>query len=658
MSVQFGRWSFDGEPPEPGYLEKAAGMLAPYGPDGGGVYSAPGIDILYRAFHTTKESRREHQPLATPSGSVITWDGRLDNREELVRELRFGPSSEIADVSIVASVYERWGEGCFARLLGDWACAVWKPSDHILLLAKDPIGIRPLYYSVGQAQATWSTVLEPLVLLAGRTLPLDEEYIAGWLSFFPAAHHTPYAGIHSVPPSNLVRIAHASELTRKHWDFDPSKRIHHRADAEYEEHFRSVFAESVRRRLHSDSPVLAELSGGMDSSAIVCMADSLIRRGPTEVPRLDTFSCFNDHEPNWNERPFFAAVEEKRGRSGLHIDASSVQAVQLAFDDDRLALTPASGGHSAAGDILATSMVAQGYRVVLSGVGGDEVTGGVPSPLPQLADLLAAARLRALAHQLKLWALEERRPWFHLLLEAARGFVPVNLVGAPKRMRPAGWLERKFQNRYREALAGYPRRLKLFGPLPSFQENVKALEGLKRQIACAVLPSDPPAEKRYPFLDRDLLEFLLGLPSEQQLRPGYRRSLMRRALRGIVPDEILERRRKAFLARSPLLRISEERHVLLERVRVHLNSLGKIVDDVQLERMLDRIGVDASSPSVPLLRLLLLTAWLEKLRKWMIPRLPAVGCAVESNDRDPRMSVALQFEIPRFSAEKISQGRG
>src|SRR6202035_132686 len=99
-----------------------------------------------------------------------------------------------------------------------------------------------------------------------------------------------------------------------------ANRIHYRSDAEYEEHFRFCFTESVKRRLRSDSPVLAELSGGMDSSSIVCMADQILARGKGETPRLDTLSYYDDSEPNWNERPYFTKVEEKRGRAGCHID--------------------------------------------------------------------------------------------------------------------------------------------------------------------------------------------------------------------------------------------------------------------------------------------------------------------------------------------------
>src|SRR5713226_3739482 len=103
LSVQFGRWNLDGRPADSEYLAKAEGMLAPYGPDGGRTYIKDSVGILFRALHTTKESRSEAQPHITPSGVVLTWDGRLDNRAELIRQLRHGLTIGSTDVSIAAA---------------------------------------------------------------------------------------------------------------------------------------------------------------------------------------------------------------------------------------------------------------------------------------------------------------------------------------------------------------------------------------------------------------------------------------------------------------------------------------------------------------------------------------------------------------------------
>ena len=615
MSVQFGRWNLDGKPVDPTYLEKVKPVIAPYGSDDEGAYTISNLSILYRAFHTTKESRRETQPHVGESGTIITWDGRLDNRAELIRRLRDVLTISATDVSIVAAAYKEWGANCFAKVVGDWALSIWDATSRSLLLAKDPIGTRHLYYSIDKDQVTWSTILDPLVLFGAKSFVLCEEYIAGWLSFFPATHLTPYIGIHSVPPSSLIVIRNGRQTVTRYWDLDPAKQIRYRADAEYEEHFRAVFGEAVRRRLRSDSPILAELSGGMDSSSIVCMADTIIARGAAETPRLDTISYYDDSEPNWNERPYFTKVEEQRGRTGTHIDVGNQQFFRFESENDHFAATPGSNGGrpSEVSRQIAACIASQGNRVVLSGIGGDEFTGGVPTPTLELADLLARRHFKTLAHQLKAWALYKRKPWLYLLFDAVRGFFPPAVVGVPKHLRPAPWLNPAFVKRNRAALTGYDDRTRIFGPLPSFQGNVNTLDALRRQIACFNLSSDLPRESRYPYLDRGLLEFLSAIPPEQLVRPGQRRSMMRRALIGIVPDELLNRKRKAFVNRGPRVGIAAESPYLLELGQHLLMSSLGIVESSRFVEALQRIRQGADVAIIPLMRTLGIDLWLRSL---------------------------------------------
>jgi asparagine synthase (glutamine-hydrolysing) len=263
---------------------------------------------------------------------------------------------------------------------------------------------------------------------------------------------------------------------------------------------------------------------------------------------------------------------------------------------------------------LTEHMLSCGSRVVLSGIGGDEVTGGVPVPIPELADLLATAQFKTLAHQLRLWALNKRRPWFHLLLETAQAFFPLSLVRTPKEKRPASWLCQDFAIRQKAALLGYEVRTKLFGPLPSFQENIATLNALRRQLACDALPLCLPYEKRYPFVDRDLLEFLFAIPREQLVRPGQRRSLMRRALAGIVPDELLNRRRKAFVDRSPRTAIASTSADLARTNREMVNASIGIADPGRLFDAVSRADQDQEIPIITLARTLALEAWLRGLR--------------------------------------------
>jgi asparagine synthase (glutamine-hydrolysing) len=555
------------------------------------------------------------------SGAVLTWDGRLDNREELVAQLKKPPSSEWSDVSLVASAYERWGTSCFPKLAGDWALSVWNSNDRSVTLARDPVGPRHLYYTIEKHRITWSTILDPLVLFAERRFALDEECMAGWFSSFPASHLTPFADIRSVEASSFVRLERERQTTRKFWDFSPSKRISYRNDADYEEHFRVVFAQSVRRRVRSDTPVLAELSGGIDSSSIVCMADALLARSPGNSPNIDTISYYDDSEPDWNERPYFTKVEEKRGRVGCHINACGQATILSQYCEGRFAATPWSALKASEAQIqfgaLSTS---GGNRVLLSGLGGDEVLGGVPTPIPELADLLARMHFGRLGKQIVRWALAKRKPVLDLAAETLRAFLPAGFLPVRQHNQHSRWLLPSFRKRNRAALAGYRGRFKLIGPLPTFQENLATLNGLRRQIGCFVLPRDPPHEKRFPYLDRDLLEFLYAIPREQILRPGQRRSLMRRALVGIVPDEILNRKRKAFVSRSLSIAMSSEWDLLVQMTQRMVTGSLQMVDPKLFREALENARHSPEPQMMDLARTAAIETWLASLEEWTLAR--------------------------------------
>lgn len=616
MSVQFGRWNLDGKPVDMGYLEKVGATLAQYGPDGGSSYGEKHISILYYAFHTTKEAHYETQPHISASGAVITWDGRLDNRTELISELRDALNVTSPDVAIVATAYEKWGADCLSKLIGDWALTIYNPKNNDLLLAKDFVGTRHLYYVLDNNQITWSTVLDPLILGAGKSFTICKEYAAGWLTYFPATHLTPYIGIRAVPPSSFVLFRLGNHSVRQYWDFDPSKIVRYRTDDEYEEHFRTAFAQAIRCRLRSDTPILAELSGGRDSSSIVCVADALIANAAAETPRLGTVSYYDDSEPNnRDERPCFTRVEEKRGQTGLHIKIGPERKAHTeptCLSDSHCSPVPVSSRQLPE---FGKWLASQGHRVVLSGIGGDEVMGGVPTPTPELQDLIISARLGALAHQLKAWALQKRKPWFHLFLEAARGFCPPALVGVPEYMRPPRWLQSKFVKCHWAALTGYPSRVKLLGSGASLQEDMSTLNFVRRQLGCKSTTGDPMYETRYPFLDRNLVEFMFAIPREQSVRPTQRRSLMRRALVGLVPDEVLNRKGKGLGMRAPLVQIRNDWENLVFMTQHMLSSSLGIVDSDRFLAVLRKLREGREAPTVSILRMTLFESWLRSVRE-------------------------------------------
>jgi asparagine synthase (glutamine-hydrolysing) len=617
MTVQFGRWSFERRGEETLAFGGLREYLAPYGPDGDSRFHDEGIDIFVHHFHETETVSAEQQPYPITASQVLIWDGRLDNREDLIRELAGAVHSSDSDVAIVAAAYAQWSLACLPKLIGDWALSIWDSQKRELVLAKDFLGTRPLFYSVDHARAQWSSILDPLVLFAGRRFPLDREYLAGWFGLFPASHRTPYIGIHSVPPASYVLIRRNSVRTKEFWHFEERPALVYRKDADYEEHFLELFQQAVQRRLRSFRPVVAELSGGMDSSSIVCMADRIFAGRGVTAPRLDTVTYHSSIEPNWNELPYVEKVEAQRGRPGYRIEVRTDDVFHLDFDPSCFMATPGSlNSRSTAGREFSRVFRDSGSRVLLSGIGGDEVLGGAPSPLPQLADLLKQARPQELSKQLVSWALALRQPLFSMLAETLVLFWKQD---SPSRaIAPPAWLGRSFLRDYSHAVRGYPRRTHLFGPRPSFQESIGAIEALRRQVASFPLSFEPAYRKAYPYLDRDLLEFLLSVPPDQLVRPNERRSLMRRALAGIVPQELLHRKRKAFVIRGPLKAITSEHLVLEEKAGEMVSESLGIVDSRVLESTLRdvRSGGMLSVPSI--LRVFAIERWLRNVAHWKV----------------------------------------
>ena len=441
------------------------------------------------------------------------------------------------------------------------------------------------------------------------------DYIAGYFANDPDAHLTPYREIREVPPGQFVRIRSGTVSVERFWRFSPKSRIRYNTDTEYEEHFRHVFRQSVRRRLRSDSPILAELSGGLDSSSIVCMADDIIANEAEDIPRLDTISYYDNTEPNGDDSIYFPKVEQKRGRVGIHIDGSRVGTSPASLECSEFCPLPgALGAGGKVGDERADVVRRGGYRAVLSGIGGDEFMGGVPDPRAHLADLILQFKLVSLAKELTAWSLVKRRPWIHLLWQSAIGALPASLGQYLVREgKVESWIRKDFAKRTRLAI----RQVEVdehFGLwLPTRRGYVGGIILMANKLAKYTPPVSALEEARYPYLDQNLLEFILSIPASQLLRPGERRCLMRRSLTGIVPDEILSRRTKQLGARTPVLIL--ERHSD-ELQNIYETSLSAGFGYVHEDRFLKVISEARAGKTVPLarvLRAISLEYWLRDL---------------------------------------------
>jgi asparagine synthase (glutamine-hydrolysing) len=615
MSVQAGIWNFDGKPVDGKLLADISESLTQRGPDGESTFVDGSIALLYRPFHTTAESRRENQPYVSHRGFILTWDGRLDNRDELILELRSELETEPTDVAIIAAAFDRWGTDCFRRIIGDWAVSIWKYDEHELLFAADYMAIRHIFYYLKNNQVRWATDLSPLVLLSGDKFHIDEEYIAGYFAHYPDAHLTPYHEIREVPPGRFVRIRKGSVSIERFWSFSSKLRIRYKTDTEYEEHFLHLFRQSVGRRLRSDSPILAELSGGLDSSSIVCMADYILTEEGVSASGLGTLSYYDKTEPQGDDWTYFEEIEKKRGKVGVHIDASKLASDSASLDYTEFNSLP---GYLPIMRILETeraSMVMQGrYRAVLSGIGGDEFLGGIPNPTALLADLIVRFKPIDLIQQLAAWSHAKRIPWIQLLREAIIAASPAS-VGYRFASEPEAepWIEEDFAKRTQ-----LTRRL--FGDnesqgfsLPTRRAFMDGFLLMANKLAKWNSPILAHEECRYPYLDRDFIEFVFSIPASQLLRPNDRRSLMKRALTGIVPARVLSRTTKQYGSRMPVVLLEKSRNQLEGLLHSSICATLGFVTKAGLLEMLNGAKNGNNVPSVRIFRAIALELWLRHL---------------------------------------------
>jgi asparagine synthase (glutamine-hydrolysing) len=615
VSTQAGLWNFDGAPVDQALLERFRLAAAPYGPDGTTIHAKNSVGIIYGAFHTTDESRLECQPFYSPSGKVIVWNGRLDNRCELIAQLNNELGGSDTDVAIVGACFERFGTDCFRSLVGDWAASIWNAEDQELILAVDYMAIRHLFYRANSRRVWWSTEITPLVVLAGERFSIDDPYIAGYLVNDPDSGLTPYSSILQVPAGHFVRIHNTRISLERYWRFDSKARISHKTDAEYEEHFRHLFRQAVRRRIRSVSPILAELSGGLDSSSMVRMADDILARREVSPVRLDTLSLYDRTEPDGDDWLYVSKIEENRGRRGFHFDVSRLGNSFHSFQHSDFRPFPGHPGttNKIGGD-RAQVIRSGNYRVLLSGIGGDEFMGGIPDPSPQLADRIVRFELSSLTRELAAWSLAKRRPWIHLLLQAIKELVPPSWARYfAKEARLDPWLDPCFAKRTQIAIRQLDVGESVARSLPIPRYYLGGQMRMANMLAKRTPNPLALQETRYPFLDQNLLEFVTSIPRIQLIRPGERRSLMRRALAGLVPQEILLRPTKQFAARTPMLLIEKNWAELEIAFRSSYCAEAGFIDAQKFLRALNDARQGNKVHLIRILKVISLEFWLRDL---------------------------------------------
>lgn len=596
------------------------------GPDGGRDLAEANVGMAYRSYHTNRESRLEVQPLVGPEGHMLTWNGRLDNRAELIRELGhcLPRANTITDLAIVMAAYLKWNKACFQKLVGDFCLALWDARSRVLYLVRDAAGTRALKYHIDATRIVWSSETRALL---GNTWSLDEEYIAGAMSLVPTPEITPFKNICAVKPAHVVTVtAHGKLSTERYWKLDPAKEIRYRTSEQYEEHALSELTEAVRCRLRSHRPVFAELSGGLDSSSIVCLSDKILKEGGAQTPGVETVSHVFDDSPTSDERKYIHLVEAQRRIAGRHIkDEDHRLLAPLADDITLLSPNPvvlSFGYHSG----VCKAMDSVGSRVLLSGLGGDQMFGGVYGAYPEVADFLRSVKLIALHKSLHSWSKALKRSYFELLWkDAIVRLLPSGLqtITAPRTAQLPSWYNREFSERMRlQERVVIRESLKSFRK-PSARDQAQGFLSAVKSISSCWRNEQFGIEVTYPYAHRPLVEFLQAIPLDQLMRPGENRVLMRRMLTGILPDEIAKRRTKGN-PREAIFRAIARESGRLQSVfqNSRLCARGYIVKEPLLAA-LDRAKHGYETHSAFLIQTISLEFWLRGLENSLTRNLAA-----------------------------------
>ncbi len=512
------------------------------------------VAFLHTRLSILDLSPAGHQPMSTPDGRFhLSFNGEIYNYVELRRELeslghRFRSGS---DTEVLLTAWAQWEASALERLVGMFAFALLDVERRLVVLARDHFGIKPLYYAPLDGRLAFASEVHPLLALPGVGRRADPQRVYDYLRFSRVDDEpqTLFASIRQLQPAEYAEVPLDEPeriAVRRYWQLEPAPLGDLSLD-EAADRLRELFLENVRLHLRSDVPVGAAFSGGVDSSANVTAMRSL--SGPSL--ELHTFSYVADDPAVSEERWMRLVAAEVEAVS--HTVEASPQA--LREDLDRLIEVQGEpfGGTSIYAQYQVFRLAKEaGIKVMLDGQGADELFAGYRTYLPpRLAGLLTRGRLLAAWRLLSaLGSLPSANPR-EVALDALRSVVPFasrtfvrNLAGRP--LLP-DWLDRAWLE---------ARGVDVADPFREVRGSLRAyrMAAVRGNLLSLLRYEDRNSmaasiESRVPFLTPALAEFALGLPDDYLIaQDGTGKLVLKRSLRGLVPDPVLERRDKIGFA--------------------------------------------------------------------------------------------------------------
>jgi asparagine synthase (glutamine-hydrolysing) len=549
-------YNFDGRPADGLLLDRMLSAIAHRGRDGMGRWIGGPVAIGHAMLHTTPESTRERQPLCE-DGLYLTFDGRVDNREELAAAFK-DAGIELkgdGDAELVLRAYQLWGDESPRRILGDFAYALWDGRIRRLLCARDPMGVKPLFYHIGPGFFLCGSELNQLLQDPRVRRAPNEAMVAEYLlGAFSNREDTLYSGLMRLAGGDLL-VVRPDGVTKRTWlALDPGKKISYRTDDEYAEHLRGLVEEAVRCRMRSVGGVASELSGGIDSSAVVGVVQKLRREDRVPATPFETFSL-SFSEAAADESAYVNDVA-RMWQIEPHCVPSMIPTMQSLMERVRRYRETPVPPNCEMFDSLRALVATRGFRVCLTGLGGDDWHCGSPY---QYASLVRGLRLGDLARRLRSdmrLNRADRVVYFNGYYGLLRNLLKATLwpllpepavrLFKTARGRAAfpGWLNPEFARRtsLAERLRDR-RRLPQWGSLTQRQ----SYQQIKNPWVTYFIEAAERTSSwfgfdiRHPLHDLRVIEFTLATPDDQRRRGEYQKFAFRNAMRGLVPESVLVR---------------------------------------------------------------------------------------------------------------------
>ena len=555
MSALLAVFNRTGQPVDPALFHSMLDETAYRAINGQHCWISGSIALARQHFWISRYDRGESQPLKTADGRyAITCMARLDNRSHLYERLGLDAAIEnISDARLILEAYRCWHDKCVDFLEGDFQIVVWDAVEQSLFVARDPLGAHGAYYYVDDRTYIVASEIAPILAHPFVTAAINELKVASFLSKQWDDHKQSfYQHIYYCKPGHCVSITASSCTERRYWAFDWQRDIRYRTDHEYAEHFLALLRQSVRNRLTACGPVGLSLSGGLDSTLIGALTAEELGRTHPEQRTLPSWSWVFDDLVECDERPWIQPFVDRYGIQADYFPADELWPLSRMEDWPVHPDFASEDSYFWLRKEVIDRCRRGGCRTLMTGYFADVLFVGSQTwfvDLVQQRRLLTAAKtlgsdwraLNITQHivQPGLRALVPER--FRSVYRRLRGdrnldwgqaidsdlVMRTGLVDHVKRQiprdayrRPGCW------TRYRAVTEARQDQGRLAGIRPYHASHIHVIS---------------------PFWDRRLIEFMLAIPSDQLGRPGNPKWILRNAAKGILPVEIVDKKRKSSL---------------------------------------------------------------------------------------------------------------